>query len=91
MSDYHQPVMLQECLDGLDIKPDGVDVDVTFGGGGHIQGEYLKELDGLDNWSLLIRMKMLFKMHKRLSDRTLPDYVGHSFFYIFVEANFQVL
>ena len=35
MSDYHQPVMLQECLDGLDIKPDGVYVDVTFGGGGH--------------------------------------------------------
>lgn len=32
---YHNPVMLQECLDGLDIKPDGVYVDVTFGGGGH--------------------------------------------------------
>ncbi|MEO9484062.1 MAG: 16S rRNA (cytosine(1402)-N(4))-methyltransferase RsmH [Ekhidna sp.] len=32
---YHNPVMLQECLGGLDIKPDGVYVDVTFGGGGH--------------------------------------------------------
>ncbi|MEQ9467407.1 MAG: 16S rRNA (cytosine(1402)-N(4))-methyltransferase RsmH [Ekhidna sp.] len=32
---YHNPVMLKECLDGLDIKPDGVYVDVTFGGGGH--------------------------------------------------------
>jgi 16S rRNA (cytosine1402-N4)-methyltransferase len=32
---YHNPVMLQECLDGLNIKPDGVYVDVTFGGGGH--------------------------------------------------------
>jgi 16S rRNA (cytosine1402-N4)-methyltransferase len=32
---YHIPVMLQECLDGLDIQPDGVYVDVTFGGGGH--------------------------------------------------------
>jgi 16S rRNA (cytosine1402-N4)-methyltransferase len=32
---YHQPVMLSECLEGLDIKPDGVYVDVTFGGGGH--------------------------------------------------------
>jgi 16S rRNA (cytosine1402-N4)-methyltransferase len=32
---YHVPVMLQECLDGLNIKPDGVYVDVTFGGGGH--------------------------------------------------------
>jgi 16S rRNA (cytosine1402-N4)-methyltransferase len=32
---YHVPVMLQECLDGLDIRPDGVYIDVTFGGGGH--------------------------------------------------------
>jgi 16S rRNA (cytosine1402-N4)-methyltransferase len=32
---YHVPVMLKECLDGLNIKPDGVYVDVTFGGGGH--------------------------------------------------------
>lgn len=33
--EYHRPVMLQECLEGLNIKPDGVYVDVTFGGGGH--------------------------------------------------------
>ncbi|MGL6266375.1 MAG: 16S rRNA (cytosine(1402)-N(4))-methyltransferase RsmH [Chitinophagaceae bacterium] len=32
---YHIPVMLQEAIDGLDIKPDGVYVDCTFGGGGH--------------------------------------------------------
>lgn len=32
---YHVPIMLTECLDGLHIKPDGVYVDVTFGGGGH--------------------------------------------------------
>lgn len=32
---YHQPVMLAECMDGLNIHPDGVYVDVTFGGGGH--------------------------------------------------------
>ena len=32
---YHEPVMLKECLDGLDIKPDGIYVDVTYGGGGH--------------------------------------------------------
>ena len=33
--EYHVPVMLEECLGGLNIKPDGVYVDVTFGGGGH--------------------------------------------------------
>ncbi len=32
---YHIPALLEECMAGLDIKPDGVYVDVTFGGGGH--------------------------------------------------------
>jgi 16S rRNA (cytosine1402-N4)-methyltransferase len=34
-TDYHIPVMLQPCLDGLDLRADGTYVDVTFGGGGH--------------------------------------------------------
>ena len=33
--DYHNPVLLNEAVGGLDIKNDGVYVDVTFGGGGH--------------------------------------------------------
>ena len=32
---YHVPVLLKESVDGLDIVPDGIYVDVTFGGGGH--------------------------------------------------------
>lgn len=34
-TDYHIPVMLQPCLDGLDLQANGTYVDVTFGGGGH--------------------------------------------------------
>lgn len=33
--EYHVPVMLQECIEGLDIRPNGTYIDVTFGGGGH--------------------------------------------------------
>lgn len=33
--DYHNPVLLKETVDGLNINPDGIYVDVTFGGGGH--------------------------------------------------------
>ncbi|MCB0373743.1 MAG: 16S rRNA (cytosine(1402)-N(4))-methyltransferase RsmH [Muricauda sp.] len=42
-SAYHNPVLLQESVDGLGIKKDGVYVDVTFGGGGHSK-EILKRL-----------------------------------------------
>lgn len=40
---YHNPVLLTESVEGLNIKPDGVYVDVTFGGGGHSK-EILKRL-----------------------------------------------
>lgn len=41
---YHVPVLLQEVIDGLSIRPDGVYVDCTFGGGGHSL-EILKQLN----------------------------------------------
>jgi len=41
--EYHNPVLLKATVDGLNIKPDGVYVDVTFGGGGH-SAEILKRL-----------------------------------------------
>ncbi|TBN15574.1 16S rRNA (cytosine(1402)-N(4))-methyltransferase RsmH [Hyunsoonleella pacifica] len=58
---YHNPVLLKETVDGLNIKPDGVYVDVTFGGGGHSKeilhrlGDggrlfaFDQDLDALDN------------------------------------------
>ena len=59
--DYHNPVLLKETVDGLNMLPDGVYVDVTFGGGGHsremlnrlgINGKLFafdQDLDALEN------------------------------------------
>ena len=35
MNDFHNPVLLQECIDGLNVNKNGIYVDATFGGGGH--------------------------------------------------------
>lgn len=40
---YHEPVLLKQCIEGLNIKPDGIYVDLTFGGGGHSK-EILKKI-----------------------------------------------
>lgn len=45
---YHVPVLLNDSVDGLDIKPGGIYVDVTFGGGGHSR-EILRRLTEADN------------------------------------------
>ena len=42
---YHNPVLLNECIQGLNIKPEGIYVDVTFGGGGHSKS-ILSKLNG---------------------------------------------
>lgn len=44
MEEYHVPVLLHECIEGLNINPNGSYVDVTFGGGGHSR-EILSNLD----------------------------------------------
>lgn len=50
MTMYHNPVLLEESVEGLQIKPNGVYVDVTFGGGGHSK----KILDQLDEHGKLV-------------------------------------
>ncbi len=45
-SGYHVPVLLKEVIDGLQIRPDGIYVDCTYGGGGH-SGEIIRQLGPL--------------------------------------------
>ncbi|GAB3799455.1 16S rRNA (cytosine(1402)-N(4))-methyltransferase RsmH [Spirosoma humi] len=45
MSNYHEPVLVQACIDGLNLQPGGTYVDITFGGGGHSR-DILNQLEG---------------------------------------------
>ncbi len=47
---YHNPIMLEQCIEGLNIRPGGIYVDLTFGGGGHSRAI----LDRLDETGKLI-------------------------------------
>ncbi len=78
MSDYHVPVMLKECVDGLSIKPNGTYVDVTFGGGGH-SAEILKHLNSEGR---------LFGFDQDIDARANADKIENRSF-TFVQANFR--
>ena len=46
MSNYHEPVLVQPCIDGLNLTPGGIYVDITFGGGGHSREILAQLTDG---------------------------------------------
>jgi 16S rRNA (cytosine1402-N4)-methyltransferase len=77
MSEYHEPVMLQQCLEGLAIKPNGIYVDLTFGGGGHSKAILEKLEDG-----------KLYGFDQDQDAEVNADSLDHSGFE-FVQANFR--
>ena len=86
---YHIPVLLKESIDGLDIKPGGVYVDVTFGGGGH-SSEILQRLDGTGHLYCFDQDADAEKnIEKRLGERGKGTGAGANF--TFVRSNFRYL
>lgn len=77
--EYHIPVMLSECLEGLNIKPDGIYVDVTFGGGGHSKAI----LENLENGKL-------FSFDQDDDAREMAEEIKSEKF-TFIQANFRYL
>lgn len=79
MKEYHIPVMLKECIDGLNINSDGIYVDATFGGGGH-SGEIIRHL----------HKGRLFGVDQDEDARGNADRLDPDKF-LFIEANFRNL
>ncbi len=80
MAEYHVPVMLKQCIDGLNINPDGIYVDVTFGGGGHSK-EILKHLSEAGK---------LFGFDQDVDAKANAETIENRSF-TFVQANFRYL
>ena len=74
-SDYHIPVLLNEVIEGLEIKPDGVYVDCTFGGGGHSRAI----LEKLGSEGKLVAFDQDEDARKNLPDDPRVLFVPHNF------------
>lgn len=77
-SKYHIPVMLNECLDGLNINPNGIYVDVTFGGGGHSKAIFEK----LSSQGLLIAFDQDADAQKNIWEAENFKFIPANFSYI---------
>ena len=84
---YHIPVLLRESVDGLDIKPGGIYVDVTFGGGGHSR-EILSRIAGNGHlYSFDQDADAERNIGTPLPDGTMPATDG----FTFVRSNFRFI
>ena len=82
---YHIPAMLQETIEGLAIKPQGVYVDVTFGGGGHSRA-ILQRMDSIGDLSFDIGHLYSFDQDKDALQNAIEDER-----WTFVHSNFRYL
>jgi len=74
---YHKPVLLKQSIDGLKINPDGIYVDLTFGGGGHARAI----LDSLENGKLIAFDQDEDAVKNRIDDSR----------FVFINHNFRFL
>lgn len=74
---YHIPALLNECIEGLNIKPTGTYIDTTFGGGGH-SGEILKQLTS----GILIAFDQDADIPSELLQNQKLIFVRHNFRYL---------
>ena len=75
INEYHVPVLFDEAINGLNIKPNGVYVDCTFGGGGHSKGI----LNGLNEQGMLIAFDQDADAVKNIPDDKRVTFVPHNF------------
>lgn len=77
MNSYHIPVMLNQCIEGLLIRPDGIYVDATFGGGGHSRE--------------IVKFLTTGKLYAFDQDEDAERNVFNDDRFVFIRANFRYL
>lgn len=87
--EYHVPVLLRETVDGLDIKPEGIYADLTFGGGGHSR-EILRRLNGTGHLYSFDQDQDALQNATELEGSLAPTEGGEGNF-TFVRSNFRFL
>ena len=87
--EYHVPVLLEEAVGGLDVKPGGIYVDLTFGGGGHSR-EILRRLKGTGHLYSFDQDEDALQNARELED-SLPSRESRGGSFTFIRINFRFL